>query len=400
MSKGGGATAIGPRSTHWRSAIALMASFAGFALIFGFTIPLCALILEADGVSTTLSGAITAISAAGMMVASPFVGRMTALFGTRRVMFVAAVLTTATIVLLPVLDSVYAWFPIRFVYGAGLSTLLILCQSWFNEVVADEIRGRMVGLFIATASVGISAAPIILNITGYIGWAPIIAASAITLLAAIPLMAAREVAPDEGDHHSPAMLIKFLRVSPSAVWGAFLLGVIEAGVLGLLPIYSLRLGSSESAAILLVAAYFAGGILLAVTFGWLADRIDRRTVLVLCAGLTLVTVLALPISGSIAIWPVVFLWGGAAVAIYSISLTILGQRFRGAELAAASAMLIFMMSVGNVFGPFSAGIAMDIWNPYGLLLILGLISAAYTVLVVYQRFSTQALSADDAQVSA
>ena len=400
MSEGGGTTAIGPRSTHWRSAIALMASFAGFALIFGFTIPLCALILEADGVSTTLTGAITAVSAAGMMVASPFVGRMTALFGTRRVMFVAAVLTMATIVLLPVLDSVYAWFPIRFVYGAGLSTLLILCQSWFNEVVADGIRGRMVGLFIAMASVGISAAPIILNFTGYIGWAPIIAASVITLLAAIPLMAAREVAPDEADHHSPAMLIKFLRVSPSAVWGAFLLGVIEAGVLGLLPIYSLRLGSSESVAILLVAAYFAGGILLAVTFGWLADRIDRRTVLVLCAGLTLVTVLALPISGSIAIWPVVFLWGGAAVAIYSISLTILGQRFRGAELAAASAMLIFMMSVGNVFGPISAGIAMDIWNPYGLLLILGLISAAYTVLVVYQRFSTQALTGGDAQVSA
>ena len=63
-------------------------------------------------------------------------------------------------------------------------------------------------------------------------------------------------------------------------------------------------------------------------------------------------------------------------------------------------MLIFMMSVGNVFGPISAGIAMDIWNPYGLLLILGLISAAYTVLVVYQRFSTQALTAGDAQVSA
>ena len=171
-------------------------------------------------------------------------------------------------------------------------------------------------------------------------------------------------------------------------------------VLGLLPIYSLRLGSSESAAILLVAAYFSGGILLAVTFGWLADRIDRRTVLVLCAGLTLVTVLALPISGSIAIWLVVFLWGGAAVAIYSISLTILGQRFRGAELAAASAMLIFMMSVGNVFGPIAAGIAMDIWNPYGLLLIIGLISAAYTVLVVYQRFFTKAPTAGDAQVSA
>ena len=33
------------------------------------------------------------------------------------------------------------------------------------------------------------------------------------------------------------------------------------------------------------------------------------------------------------------LWGGAVVAIYSINLTILGQRFRGAELAAASAML-------------------------------------------------------------
>ena len=382
-------------ATDWRSAIALISSLIWIGVTFGYTIPLCSLILEADGVSTTLNGAITAAPAVAMILIAPFVGRLAAAFGPRCVMLAAMVVTTATILLLPVFDNIYAWFPIRFAYGGGLCVLFVVSQTWFNQVIADEIRGRMIGTLVAVISIGIAAAPVILDITGYEGWAPFIIVSVITMIAALPLMAAREVIPEEGERHSPALLAKFLRHSPSAVWGAFLLGVMEVGVLGLLPIYSLRLGYSETEAVLLVSAYFAGGIILAVVLGWLADRMDRRTVLLFSAVLTLVTVLALPISGAIIIWPVVFLWGGAVVAIYSINLAILGQRFRGAELAAASAMLIFMMSVGNIVGPVSAGIAMDLWNPYGLLLILGAVGAAYALLVAYRRFAAPSLAASE-----
>lgn len=385
--------------THWPSAIALMLAFSGFALVFGFTIPLCALILESRGVSTTLIGSITAISAAGMMLASLFSGRLAATFGARRVMFVAIVVTTATIVLLPIFDNIASWFLIRFLYGIALGALLILGQAWFSEVVADSIRGRMVGLFIAVASVGISLAPVIIDLTGYLGWLPIIVVSCIALAAAIPLIFTQSVASDEEQRHSASLLLKIFFTAPSAVWGAFLLGVIEAGVMGLLPIYSLRLGYSESEAVLLIAAYFSGGIVLAVAFGWLADRIDKRTVLILCALICLVTLVALPVSGSILIWPVVFVWGGAAVAIYAISLTILGQRFSGANLAAASAVLILMMSVGNIIGPFSAGAAMEIWNPYGLLVVLGLISGAYTLLVIYRRISAPGITANSTEIA-
>ena len=198
---------------------------------------------------------------------------------------------------------------------------------------------------------------------------------------------AREVKPTDHEKHSSSMLLKVLRLAPAAVWGAFLLGILEAGVMGLLPIYALRLEYSESAAILLISVYFSGAILLTLVFGWLVDRIKINTALIICSVTTLILGVALPFANSALVWPIVFLWGGAAVAIYSIGLTIMGQRFQGAEMAAGSAMLILMLSMGNVIGPFAAGMAMDIWDPYGLFVILVATSAAYAAHVLYRRFA-------------
>ena len=64
--------------------------------------------------------------------------------------------------------------------------------------------------------------------------------------------------------------------------------------------------------------------------GMLADRFDRRRLLILCAsggiaGAAL-TPFAIVVPG--AMYVLLFLWGGIIMGIYTIGLTLLGERFR------------------------------------------------------------------------
>jgi hypothetical protein len=72
-----------------------------------------------------------------------------------------------------------------------------------------------------------------------------------------------------------------------------------------------------------------------------------------------------------------FVWGGWILGIYSIGLTILGERFKGADLANANAAFVMSYCVGLLAGPAVEGVALDAWNPHGLLAVLGAISAGY-----------------------
>jgi MFS family permease len=104
-----------------------------------------------------------------------------------------------------------------------------------------------------------------------------------------------------------------------------------------------------------------GAIVLQLPVGWLGDRMDR---------MRLVSWLALAAAAGALLWPlvlgneqlafaVVFIWGGAFVGIYTIMLTIVGGRFKGAELVAIYAVMGLLWGAGALIGPPLAGLAMD-----------------------------------------
>jgi MFS family permease len=99
---------------------------------------------------------------------------------------------------------------------------------------------------------------------------------------------------------------------------------------------------------------------------------DRRRLLI-AAGLIATAAAALaPFAfGSCLLrWPVMFVWGGAAVALYTIGLVLLGERFRGGELASANAAFIMMYNLGWLLGPPIAGYAMQLWRPHGFIAVI------------------------------
>jgi MFS family permease len=159
---------------------------------------------------------------------------------------------------------------------------------------------------------------------------------------------------------------------------------VEAGAF--LTVYAVRLGSPETDATLLVAALGLGNMLLVPLLGWLADKIDRRWVLILCGSVGIVGSALLPATNAAgpAALALIFVWGGFIAGLYAVGLAHLGSTFRGGELAAANAAFAILYAGGVLVGPSLGGIGMDLWNPHGLPVVLGLISAALVAVIAFR----------------
>jgi predicted MFS family arabinose efflux permease len=85
-----------------------------------------------------------------------------------------------------------------------------------------------------------------------------------------------------------------------------------------------------------------------------------------------------------------FVWGGIASGIYPVALSIAGDRFRGTELVTVNAAIIIAYGLGGLVGPALGGVAMDTWNPQGLLWLFVLLFAVLLVATSYSRSATAA----------
>ena len=141
--------------------------------------------------------------------------------------------------------------------------------------------------------------------------------------------------------------------------------------MSLLPVYGIRSGLSEAQAAIMLTVSGLGGVTLAYPVGWLADKFNRYWMLVLCGVGTLSGTFLLPyvIGMDHLLWVLLFVWGGLFTGMYTVVLTIVGQRFRGRELVTANISIGVLWGIGSLTGPSITGVAMDIWDPQGFPLV-------------------------------
>ena len=121
----------------------------------------------------------------------------------------------------------------------------------------------------------------------------------------------------------------------------------------------------------------------------------RRSLLIICASTGVAGAVLTPfaIATPVLTYLLLFFWGGIIMGVYTIGLTILGERFKGRELASANATYVMLYAIGLLSGPMVEGVALDTWNPHGLMVVLALISAFYVIFLIVRRPPAAAASA-------
>jgi MFS family permease len=225
--------------------------------------------------------------------------------------------------------------------------------------------------------------PLILGMLGVEGWSPILGAVGILALAVIPLWlgAAQAPAPEPGMR---ADLLGVVKEAPVAALAPFIFGAVEIGIFALLPVYAMRQGLSAQQSTYMLTALATGGIALQYPLGWLADRVDRHRILLLCALAGLLGAVSLPLFIHRLPWLLasLVLWGGCVGGLYTVGLTLIGQLFKGPRLAAANTSVVLLYSLGGLIAPAVSGLAMDHWPHTGLALVLGVLCGSYALLTV------------------
>jgi MFS family permease len=289
---------------------------------------------------------------------------------------------------MPVFDSVPAWFVLRALTGMTMNGLFVASETWINAVAEERSRGRVIAVYGATLSASFALAPLLVPLTGTEGWPPFLACAGLISLAAIPLLRAGHLSPELAGKAS-FNIISFLWIAPTLAAAVFLTAFKEMSLGSILPVYGVRNGLSEASAATLLTAAYGGALLLQFPIGWLADHVDRMRLLLVFTVIGLVGTLLLPLmieAPSVILWLGLGCWVGLFTGIYIVSMTLVGERFKGAELVTANASFGLLWGIGSLFGPAFSGGAMDIWDPNGFPATLGVVTALVLAVMLYRTF--------------
>jgi MFS family permease len=359
---------------------AVFSSSLGVGLIFGFQPPLIALTLSRLGHSSFAIGAVTGASLIAVIVCGPLYPRAIVRLGLKRCIVAGIVVAAGLLLLMPLWPNVPMWLVLRFIAGCALGLVWIASEIWMNSVSTPESRGTVMGIYGTVFSLGIVAGPILLEFTGTQGTRPFAIGAACLILTLLPLAVMRQVrgAPQE---FTPLRGWRgALKVAPIVMLAALVAGLVESADLTLLPLFGVHSGLDERAALLLVAVFMAGNVVLQVPIGLLADRYGRRRMLGFCAVTSCIGPLLLQscLDTPLLLWPLLFFWGGTLYAFYSQGVALLGEEFAVEHLSTANTLFVMVYCLGGVIGPSVGGMLMDAWPNRGLQSLLS--GAAFLML--------------------
>jgi MFS family permease len=353
-----------------RGLIAAIAAVTIAGLNYGFISPLIGVLMERRGLDNGLIGLSASVQAIAVVIVSPLTGLLLSRLGTPWLLTGALASTACTYLLFAVVDDVAAWFLFRLILGASGAVVWVSSEAWINALAETHNRGRIIGIYSVAAAAGAAIGPLILMLVGTAGWVPFMIPAAVAILGVLVVQFAGVGAPAlAGKPSRNPWRLLWIAPLPLLLGAAF--SASSESLRTFLAVYGLDRGVAEEDAFALLSAMAIGGILLQYPLGWLADHMSRRWLLVLCVAISTLGFLALPLvidAGRIGL-AVYFCFGGVFFMLYSLALVLLGERFRGPDLVAASASFTMMWGVGTIIGPSLTGVAMDIMGSSGLIWI-------------------------------
>jgi MFS family permease len=346
-----------PPSRGFSLALLSLASL-GWAFSFGLGAPLASLWLEKAGLSGGAIGLNTSLYYLGVALAAPLVPCLMRR-GSRACVLAGMLLDAAVTALFPLCSGALAWHLLRLMGGVGTAFSLIPMETLVNRNAPPGRRARdfavyavCVALGIALGSViGLLMFPQVPRLAFALGGVVTLLATALVWFAVPPRYAQEEAAPG-GSLAWRAGLLSF-----GTAWAQ---GFLEGGTLTFLSIYLLSLGYNETVVSALLGALFAGVVLAQLPVAWLADRLGRLRILLVCHALVLAGLALVPWTRSIVLlggW--LFLLGACCGALYPLGLALLGERIPSSGLAKANAWYLASNCAGSLSGPVVIGVVID-----------------------------------------
>ncbi len=305
-----------------------------------------------EGFETVTTGIMMSGYFIGIFVGSVFAPRLVGRVGHIRVFAALASAASIAILIHGLYINPVTWFCMRLLTGISYAGLYVVTESWLNDRAGNETRGKLLSIYMVIVTLGLGCGQFLLNLADPAKTDLFILVSVVVSFGLIPMLLTARPAP-VFEMSSKMSLRQLFAASPLAVISNTLTGVAHGTIFGLGAVYARQKGFDTEAVSIFMACFLFGGLAFQWPLGLLSDRIDRRNVMAIMAGLAvLMTLLAVLLpAGGTPFFAVIALLGGAAMPMYSLCIAYANDRLEPEQIVAASGSLVMVAGIGLSTGP-------------------------------------------------
>ena len=344
-----------------------------------------------EGFSTFQLSVVMSGYFAGFLFGSRMAPIMIRRVGHVRVFAALGSFISAVLILFPTFTDPWIWTVLRVIVGFCFSGVYVTAESWLNNAADNQNRGKALSLYMFVQMVGIIAAQGLVVIGDPGGFILFILPSVLVSIAFAPILLSV--------HPTPAFattkglsLRELFHISPLGCVGFALLGGVFAAQFGMAAVFGQQIGLTVGQISGFVSALYIGGLVLQYPIGWISDRMDRRTLILIITAIAAMAALLPVVFGTRyeVLLIASFFLGGMTNPLYALLLAYVNDFLEPESMPAASAGLLFINGMGAIAGPVVTGWVMGVMGPLGFfgymaLLLVGFL--AYGLWRVSRRSS-------------
>ena len=276
-----------------------------------------------------------------------------------------------------------AWSVMRIASGLCVAGSYTVVEAWLQARVNNETRGRTMGIYRVVDMGASLAAQMVISVLEPASYVSYNLLALICCAALLPLTLTRSTQPETPAAPRLRPMLAVTR-SPLAAAGVLVAALSSASFRMVGPLYGKEVGLVTDQIAWFLAAFVLGGALAQYPVGWLADKYDRRWVLiwlsVAAIGSCATTILSAGMGGTTAVMLNAGLFGLTAFPIYSVAAAHANDFASSEERVELSAALMFFYALGAIAAPLVASKLIAWYGPSALFLM---IAAGHAVLIVF-----------------
>jgi MFS family permease len=275
------------------------------------------------------------------------------------------------------------WALMRVASGLCIAGSYTVVEAWLQAKVTNETRGRTMGVYRIVDMGGSLCAQLMIGFLAQVEF--YVAYNLLTLLCCaslLPLVLTRVPQPETPS--APRLRPNLaLSRSPLAVVSVVVAGLTGAAFRMVGPIYGQEVGLAPDQIGLFLASFVAGGALAQYPAGWLADKYDRRWVLIwfsLASLFSSAVTIATSTTGTIGVMLAAGFFGAMTFPIYSVAAAHAHDFAEDDERVELSAALMFFFALGAIASPFVTSRLIEM---YGSAALFYFIATAHLALAIF-----------------
>ncbi|WP_299204808.1 MFS transporter [uncultured Tateyamaria sp.] len=275
-----------------------------------------------------------------------------------------------------------AWAVMRIASGMCVAGCYTVIEAWLQSKVTNATRGRTMGVYRLMDMGASLAAQLVIGVLEPASYVSYNLLAIVCCAALLPLTLTKVKQPETPS--APRLRPKLaIERSPLAAAGVIVAALSSASFRMVGPIYGQEVGLTAQQIAWFMAAFVLGGALAQYPVGWLADKFDRRWVLIWLSaaamGSCAITALATDLDTT-GIMLTAGLFGLTTFPIYSVAAAHAHDFADASERVELSAALMFYFALGAIAAPITASALIDAFGPPAL---FAMIAVGHAILIVF-----------------